>query len=177
MEPTNAHIVPCDELTQTCLHPYVHPPPDPKRDKLVNKRCFKEQNLISIPYKYLTPDSDIESKAKAVPYISNAWVSSITMQITDTYVFFGRHLGEFCNVELHPEYMRLSSLSRPTARRSWWCRHGCTTRSRWCNHGCVAMRAPIGGRLAVIRGLNNQQSIFFMFQTNYLYLWILFFFF
>lgn len=116
-----------------------------------------------------------ESKGKAAPYISNACVSTITMQITNTYLFFGRPIGEICNAELHPEYMRLSSLSRPTARRSWWCRHGCTRRSRWCNHGCVAMRAPNLSRLAVIRGLNNQRSIFFIFKTNYLYLWIPFF--
>lgn len=71
-----------------------------------------------MPYKYVTPDSDIESKWKTAPYISNACVSSITMQITNTYLFFGRHIGEFCNAELHPEYVRLSFLSCPTARRS-----------------------------------------------------------
>lgn len=59
-------------------------------------------------YKYVTPNSEIESEGKVGPYISNACVSSI-MQITNTYLFFGRHMGQFCNAELHPEYVRLSA--------------------------------------------------------------------
>lgn len=107
-----------------------------------------------MPYKYVTPNSEIENKGKAAPFISNACVSSV-MQITNTYLFFGRHIGELCNAELHPEYVRLSAPQKlmmpPWVHQeeplvqSWVCRDAC----------------PKRGRLAVIRGLNNQQSIFY----------------